>query len=193
MHPNPNKALSFIFSLIPGAGHMYLGLTRRGLSFMLLFAANICAVSVFQFFDYIAVTAALLLPVLWFLAFFDYWRFPRLSPEERANLKDDFLTLPVIMGTKIDQPRLSRKVRGWMGAGLILLGFYALYNFSMRSVFSRALEGHPYWSDFLNNLPHLSMAALLIVIGIMLILSKRRQLRETLAQTAQKEVWQHEE
>ena len=38
---NASPALTFLFSLLPGAGHMYLGLMRRGLEIITAFFASI--------------------------------------------------------------------------------------------------------------------------------------------------------
>lgn len=42
---NAVPPLTFLFSLLPGAGHMYLGLMRRGLEIMLAFFASIFIVA----------------------------------------------------------------------------------------------------------------------------------------------------
>lgn len=41
INSNASPALTFLFSLFPGAGHMYLGLMRRGLEIMVAFFASI--------------------------------------------------------------------------------------------------------------------------------------------------------
>ena len=40
-----NKILMFLFSLIPGAGQMYMGFMKQGLSLMTIFA-TLCAVGI---------------------------------------------------------------------------------------------------------------------------------------------------
>ncbi|MDE7232759.1 MAG: hypothetical protein K2N37_06780 [Lachnospiraceae bacterium] len=46
MKKKKSKFWLFLFSLFPGAGHMYLGLMRMGLSFMLGFMALIAVIAV---------------------------------------------------------------------------------------------------------------------------------------------------
>ena len=46
MKKQKNKFLLFVFSLCPGAGHMYMGLMKMGLSFMLGFMGLIAVVGI---------------------------------------------------------------------------------------------------------------------------------------------------
>ncbi|BBH19699.1 hypothetical protein Back11_10440 [Paenibacillus baekrokdamisoli] len=84
MNPYPNgykirksKALTVLLSMMfPGAGHLYLGLMPRGLSFMLVFILNIvlivfAAQGSFPFHVAIVTFMALLLPVSYLLNIFD--------------------------------------------------------------------------------------------------------------------------
>ncbi|HHY81113.1 MAG TPA: hypothetical protein GX505_00305 [Clostridiales bacterium] len=45
INQNASPALTFLFSIVPGAGHMYLGLMRRGLELMAAFFACIFIVA----------------------------------------------------------------------------------------------------------------------------------------------------
>lgn len=45
INSNASPALTFLFSLLPGAGHMYLGLMRRGLEIMVAFFGSIFLVA----------------------------------------------------------------------------------------------------------------------------------------------------
>ena len=78
--------LTFCFSLLPGAGEMYLGFMKMGVSLMGLFFA-LCALS-----------AVLNMPsvifgmvVEWFYSFFHVHNLAGLSDEEFLNVKDEFL------------------------------------------------------------------------------------------------------
>ena len=56
----------FIFSLIPGAGEMYMGFKKQGLSIMLLFWGSIALASITGLG-----WLAMFLPVIWFYSFFN--------------------------------------------------------------------------------------------------------------------------
>lgn len=61
-----NKFFTFCWAFIPGAGQMYHGLMKKGLSIMTLFCA-IIAVSVIVYMPAIL----FVLPIIWFYSFFD--------------------------------------------------------------------------------------------------------------------------
>ena len=77
---------TFVFSLFPGAGHMYLGLMKKGASLMLLFCLTI-ALSGFLNLSFLLI----LLPVIWFYSFFDAMNLRNVPYEERMAREDHFL------------------------------------------------------------------------------------------------------
>ena len=80
-----SKFWTFVFSLLPGAGHMYLGLNKIGSSYMItfflaIFISSLPGLSLFGF----------LCPLIWFLAFFDCLNKMGLTPDELAAVDDQF-------------------------------------------------------------------------------------------------------
>lgn len=77
------RSLAMILSIMPGAGHMYIGLIKQGIQLMLSFFMCIYLASFFNtnFF-------AMFLPVIWFFGMFDI--FNKLSSDEK--LKDENLS-----------------------------------------------------------------------------------------------------
>ncbi len=67
MRTNFNNFLVFVFSLIPGAGYMYLGLMQKGLEAMLLFFVSVTIVG---WLDLPYLIPMIAIP-LWFYFFFD--------------------------------------------------------------------------------------------------------------------------
>lgn len=80
------KFLTFCFSMMPGAGHMYLGFMKQGLSLMIMFAA-LCAISMWLE----AGPLLLFAPIIWFYSFFDVINKNSLEPEEFYELEDHFI------------------------------------------------------------------------------------------------------
>ncbi|WP_088833275.1 hypothetical protein [Paenibacillus tyrfis] len=102
-----NKTLATLLSIFPGAGHMYLGLQKRGLQLMAAFLfciyiMDVMRLSLFMF----------LIPILWFFSFFDALQM--VSKIGREELRD----VPVI-GWLLHHQR-------WVGYGLLALGVYYL-------------------------------------------------------------------
>lgn len=61
-----SRILTFLFALWPGAGQMYLGYMKRGVSLMGLFFL------IFAIMGFLGLSfLAFLLPIIWFYAFFD--------------------------------------------------------------------------------------------------------------------------
>ncbi|WP_100333338.1 hypothetical protein [Bacillus alkalisoli] len=103
-----SKTIATILSMFPGAGHMYLGLQKRGLQLMaaFLFAIYILdtlRLSIFLF----------LIPLIWFYSFFDALQKASKSSDE--DLED----IPIVSYFISHQK--------WLGIGLIMLGAYYMF------------------------------------------------------------------
>jgi len=179
MHPKPNKFLTVLFSFIPGAGHMYFGLMKRGISFMAIFCVSLVGVFFFdRYFNFLSlsVIAIFAVPLVWFVSFFDFWRYPRMSAEERLALKDDF-----IMPSQRSIPRgpLLRKAQVIAGIVLILGGAVEMFRqFVLDYLVQNFWQQHPRITDFMFLLPRLFGAVLIIVVGLLLIFWKGRQIKK---------------
>ncbi|WP_036746324.1 hypothetical protein [Paenibacillus sp. UNC451MF] len=102
-----SKMIATFLSIVPGAGHMYLGLQKRGLQLMaafllLIYIMDVLRLSIFLF----------LIPILWFYSFFDALQ--QISKQGREELKD----LPFVDWLINHQK--------WVGIGLLALGVYYL-------------------------------------------------------------------
>ena len=107
-HGKKSKTIATILSMFPGAGHMYLGLQKRGLQLMaaFLFAIYILdtlRLSIFLF----------LIPLIWFYSFFDALQ--KASKNSEEELED----IPIVSYFISHQK--------WLGIGLILLGVYYMF------------------------------------------------------------------
>lgn len=95
------KSITLALSVIPGAGHMYLGYQKKGLIIMGAFFFSIF------FMGWLGISMLLfLLPLIWFYSFFDAMHIADGSQEE---IKNQVLILPVI------KPE-------WIGFALIGIG-----------------------------------------------------------------------
>ena len=93
-----SRILTFLFALWPGAGQMYLGYMKRGVSLMGVFCLLIAITGFLNlgilFF---------LLPVIWFYAFFDTLNLRSMSYEFLPQ--DDFLFHPGTVGDARQLPQ----------------------------------------------------------------------------------------
>lgn len=163
---------TFICSLIPGAGEMYLGFMRRGTSIMILF------------FGIIALTSWLdlsplgfIIPVVWCYSFFDTHNLRSLPDEDFYYIKDEFL-LPL---ESINIPILSQKYKLILGGALILIGISVLWN-QLIDLFNRMFILPDFIREFLyfigNRIPQSLFALFIIAIGYSLIRGKQAVLEQ---------------
>lgn len=171
-----NKILFFLFSLIPGAAHMYIGLVKRGLVIMLALVAGAGLAMM-------ADTPAflLVLPVLWFYSFFDAWNKYHLPEDKLAKVQDDFLFFLNAMPENVrSDPRFkkvaSANVLKVGGIVAIIAGAYLIWDQIIVRVLSRSDTGAEILSQISYKLPQVAVAVILIVVGIKLISHKKREL-----------------
>lgn len=168
-----NKGLTFISSLIPGAGEMYMGFMKQGISIMVVFWGILLIAT---FFDFPALLY--ILPVVWFYSFFHTHNLYTMPEEEFCALEDDYIIQEKELGG------LTKKFYNKAGATvLIIVGIVMLWNvienyvIDMLSWLVPEYEGL-YWSSALNKVPHLVISIFLIVLGIRMIKGKKKELEQ---------------
>lgn len=163
--------LTFIFAFIPGAGQMYLGYTKRGVSLMLAFAL-ICGIS-----GFLNIGAFLVLcPVVWAYAFFDTFALRRMTPEQIKNTTDDFF-IDLNGLTSNGNPQWGK----WIGIGLVVIGLYAIFDsFFIQLLWDiyYALGEPQYIQTIIYSGPTLLVSLLLIFLGFKLISGSKQQYKE---------------
>ena len=171
-----NGFFTFCFSLIPGAGEMYMGFFKQGVSLMAMFVL-ITALSGYLNMEYLM----LFQPVIWFYSFFHVHNLKSMPDDEFYALEDDFL---FHLDQLFDPEALFwKKYRKIMAVLLVFFGFSILWNTVnglIRSLL-RALGIHNV--DFLyriqSSIPQLIIAVGIIAAGIYLIKNKSEELRKT--------------
>lgn len=155
-----SRILTFLFALWPGAGQMYLGYMKRGVSLMGVFCLLIAITGFLNlgilFF---------LLPVIWFYAFFDTLNLRSMNYEFLPQ--DDFLFhLDSLSSGKV--LKFFRQRHLLVGILLIVVGIYMLAELILPTMFYRFnIDLYP----FFNALPTILVAAAIIWLGIRLIRS----------------------
>lgn len=171
-----NGFFTFCFSLIPGAGEMYMGFFKQGVSLMAMFVL-ITALSGYLNMEYLM----LFQPVIWFYSFFHVHNLKSMPDDEFYALEDDFL---FHLDQLFDPEALFwKKYRKIMAVLLVFFGFSILWNTVnglIRSLL-RALGIHNV--DFLyriqSSIPQLIIAVGIIAAGIYLIKNKSEELHKT--------------
>ena len=169
MYKKKSGFLTFIFSLLPGAGHMYLGLMKNGLSLM----------GIFFFVGFLSKwlnieALAFVMPVIWFYSFFDCWNKFGMSEEERTAYIDEYLfSIDSIL--KIDNNIIKRR-SVLIGGILLLFGAYLLLEnaVDVLRTFCSIDILRPI-REVINYIPKVLVSFLIIGLGIHLISGKKKE------------------
>lgn len=169
MRKKKNKFFTFVISLFPGAGHMYMGFMKKGVSlmsafFIIVFISSFLGISQLLY----------VVPILWFYSFFDSINTGYSTDEEFINIEDNYLfTLDKFVG--IDK-NMFMKSRLWAGLLLLIFGIFLIWK-SIMAQLSRVIPLQIYdaISNVMANLPRLIIGIVIIVVGIKLIIGKKRE------------------
>lgn len=112
-----HKILALSFSIIPGAGHMYLGQMEKGIQLMIALFLTL------YLSDFLHLSLLLMFaPVLWFYSIFDI--FHRVSnPSENNEDKGNTFFVEFFQ-----KSQLSGKVGKILGVALIVVGFIMIFD-----------------------------------------------------------------
>lgn len=157
-----NGFWTFIFSLIPGAGEMYMGFFKQGLSLMGL-CAGVSIVASFLGIEELLI----LLPLIWFYSFFHVHHLRSLPPEEFHAIEDKILFLD---DKDLQFGTLTENRKKVIAVILVVVGVILLWN-GVLDLFGWIMP------DFLDNilwrlqniLPRLIIAALILYAGVRML------------------------
>ena len=173
-----NGFLTFCFAFIPGAGQMYQGYMKRGLSLV-----GICclAIAVGSLLPPLGNAALAVCCVVWMYSFFDTFN---LRAQLGAGMApaDDYL---VHLGYDISLDRLLHRRHKLFGWVLVVLGVYTLYD-GLLMDFLRDL----YWNtdnswiirviyNVMNSVPTVVVCLAVIVLGLWLVRGPRHKTDQT--------------
>lgn len=171
MTKQKNGFWSFIFSLLPGAGEMYMGFMKQGLSIMVIFWLLIALGSMLSMGVFLYG-----LPLLWFFSFFNVLNLRSLSEEEFYNKTDDYIFhLDSFITEKKD---IAKKYRTIFASILIFIGLSILWN-NFYSIFYRIFPGYTWLVSFIgDSIPQIVVGAVIIWVGITMIRGKKKELEK---------------
>jgi len=153
-----SKMIATFLSIVPGAGHMYLGLQKRGLQlmvafFLCIYVMDVLRLSIFLF----------LIPIIWFYSFFDALQ--QISRQGREELKD----VPFVEWL-VNHQR-------WVGIALLFLGAYYLLDEVLLTTLDRLFPEERISYLFHQYFQTLVVSVLLIGGGLRLVLGSKKQKR----------------
>mgnify|MGYP000643437456 CR=1 FL=1 len=162
--------LLFICSLIPGAGELYMGFRKQGLSIMLLFWGCIffSGYSGIGFF-------VMFLPILWAYSFFNVHNLKSLSEEDFYSVEDAYI---LHMDQFIDNTdHFVRKYKKIIAILLIIFGVSILWD-NVTDLIRWILPEYvvSFFSHIFYTLPSIIIAIVIIAGGVHLLKTKKLEL-----------------
>lgn len=171
-----NTFFTFIFSFVPGAAEMYMGFMKNGLSILVLFFVPIILTGLLYGADYICIISG----IVYIAAFFHARNIATAPDEEFASLVDDYIWNEFKGENFAGFPKLN--YRKWGAAILIIVGIsgvWELFNNNLLRVLSAvgySEETRKVAAGILDSVPTVVFSAAMIVIGILLIKGKKKEL-----------------
>lgn len=170
MTKKKNGFIRFLLSFLPGAGEMYMGFMKMGLSLMMAFFV-MAGISMFFGSGIILCVDA----IIWFYSFFHVHNLAGMSDEEFYAVEDEFL-IPLDK-ISFKGKNLTEESRKFISICLIILGVVLTY---------QGLENmlYPYIPEWLfaiiaqitNGLPKIVVGLAIIYIGLKMIRGKEKEL-----------------
>ena len=158
----------FLCSLMPGAGEMYMGFKKQGLSIMILFFSLFSLASIVGMSWSIA-----FLPIVWFYSFFNVHSLKSMTEEEFYSVEDSYiLHLDSLIG---DADKLLSKNRQIIGIFLVVLGCSLLWS---------GITNAFWWfvpeviRRLFNYVPQIVIAAAIIIAGFYILKNKQQKLMD---------------
>ncbi|MDE5910374.1 MAG: hypothetical protein K2H52_16805 [Lachnospiraceae bacterium] len=179
-----NRFFTFCMACMPGAGQMYMGFMKMGLSMMLLFILTIIVATWMN----LGVIASLCV-VEWCYSFFHANHLASLSDEEFGNVKDEyFFGIDALPGMK----SFVEKYHKWVAYGLILIGFSLLWS-TMIDLLRGILPEQYYFITRImwkigNYIPSLVIGGVIIFLGIKMIGGKKMEVAEEKKEMEEKRI-----
>ncbi len=172
MKQKKNKLFTFVFSLLPGAGEMYMGFMKQGISLMSIFFACIYIGGALRF--EFALFASI---VVWCYSFFHVHNLRSMSDEDFRVVEDKIIN--PLENTDIHFNITNKKVQMVIAIALIIYGADKLWHY-ITDLLYLILPGEYYarsWS-YIDNFPEAFLAVIIIWFGIRLIKGKKMQLEK---------------
>ena len=161
-----NKLFLFLFAMIPGMSHMYLGMLKKGVFLMSLFLAPIGLIFLTRGGMEII---SCVLPVVWCYSFFDTFRYKGYTKEVRYRMDAEFFDSAKAFWQQEAEPMLYRR-RKWVGLFCIILAIYT-FIYNIIGYFFNWFGGKVFWAFYiiLSKVPTLLVVLLLLKLGIDLL------------------------
>ena len=160
-----SKFFIFLFAMVPGMSHMYLGMMKKGVFLMSLFLMPIALIFLTR--GGLEIVSCIL-PVVWCYSFFDSFRYKNYSKEERYHLDTEFYKELKIFCREEAKPIFFKRKK-IVGICCIFLAVYT-FIYNILGYFTDWF-GRIFWSCYiiLSKVPTLLVVLFLLKLGFDLL------------------------
>lgn len=162
--------ITFCCAFFPGFGQMYQGYMHRGISLAL------------AFWGLIFISAALsigvlsiLAPVIWAYSFFDTFNIRALTPEQRANFRDDYIPTKAWLQKNLKWKGMQGRGGVLIGIACVGIGIILLYNSILAPILWELSYRFPFIGTIIYQLPSLVIGIAVIILGLYLLRSNTKK------------------
>lgn len=185
MKKKKNRFWLFVCSLWPGAGHMYIGFMKMGLSLMLGFLLSVALVGITN----LGVLAVLPITI-YVYAFFHANNMGGMDDEQFAAMEDEYLFGFSDMGQY--HLKLKGKNKNIAAVVLIIVGLCMLWNVAFGMFIDYVGLENPVvrliYYTLRNDVPRVVIALVVIWVGVRLLRGKKEEIVEAEESRADQEV-----
>lgn len=167
-----NGFLRFIFSMVPGVAHMYMGFMKMGISLLVIFFGTIFILgNIFGFYD----LTAFLCIIEWLYSFFHVHNLASTENIVFYTYEDKFIfEMPELAKLSDKKNILKQK---WFAYSLIILGVFVIVRqiwFKVATLLPNEVRNFIY--NVLRDIPTLVAGIGIICLGLYLIRGKKKEL-----------------
>lgn len=176
-----SKFWTFVFSLVPGCGHLFMGFRRRGLAFLLIFA-GVIVVCVALDARLLAVAGSF---VVLAYSFFDALNLNSAPPEAFAKQPDG---LSEFTGAGTARLFTAEKFRRYAGVALLVFAVVVVWNMVVPDVINSwysetTMDTYNLLWRINDIIPRAVVSVIAVVVGLRLISGKKKALESADAGT----------
>ena len=168
-----NGFFTFIFSFMPGAAEMYMGYMKSGLSILVAFMAPIMIAGILYGGNYLVIISA----IIYVFAFFHARNLATAPIEEFEAYEDKYFWEELFRITP--SKALPETYRKATAAVLITIGVIGIWTLFTENVLKFVDESYRQVArTVINAVPRFSISVIVIVLGILLIRGKKKELAD---------------
>ncbi len=160
-----SKLLTFLASLVPGLGYMYLGLIKKGIQAMVIF---FLIEPLFRFIGLGGVASIILIP-LWFYLFFDTFNIARKLDRGEFVVDTDFIFSQYQNNKDNTKDDTSRNIKDKSG---LILG-WALVIIGILSIINKLFPDNVIYYFIKHSVGTYFIPVLFVFVGVYLLVKKK--------------------